>query len=58
MKDICAFNKKHQPHGYWEIYWWPKNNLNYKGNFVNGKKVGYWEKWFFTGGLWCKVYYI
>jgi hypothetical protein len=38
------YNDKHEPHGYWEIYWGDSNeHLMFKGIFINGIESGYWE---------------
>ena len=41
-KSIKQFNKKGEPHGYWEIYHL-NGRLYCKGNYVNGERKGYWE---------------
>lgn len=57
-KNIEPLNNKNQRHGYWETYW-RDGNRYYKGNFHNGKQIGYWEIYSIdTGELNNKEYYI
>ena len=41
-KSIRPKNNNGQPHGYWEDYY-VNGALAYKGHYINGKEVGYWE---------------
>jgi len=41
-KDIRPRNDKNKAHGYWELYYYT-GDIFYKGLFVNGKEVGYYE---------------
>jgi hypothetical protein len=37
-----GYNDKGDAHGYWEMcYYYGK--LHYRGNYYNGKRIGYWE---------------
>jgi hypothetical protein len=42
MKDIRNYNSKEQSHGYQEIYLY-NDKLYYRGNWKNGKCIGYEE---------------
>ncbi len=51
-----GWNDKGEPHGYWVSYYVKCNkcikngsNILYKGNFINGQMIGYWE-WYNSGG--------
>jgi antitoxin component YwqK of YwqJK toxin-antitoxin module len=48
MNLITPYNKQGQPHGYWESYYY-NGQLEYKGNYDNGKLHGYWE-WYYHNG--------
>jgi hypothetical protein len=40
MYDITNYNSKHEFHGYQELY---SGRLYYRGNYKNGKCIGYEE---------------
>ncbi len=44
-KDIRPRNNKGERHGYWKVYYF-FGGLWYKGNYVNGKEVGYEESYY------------
>jgi hypothetical protein len=52
-KNKCNAEGKRE--GYWEKYLFSK--IVYKGNYINGFNVGYWE-YFLDGNLDMKIYYI
>ena len=56
-EDITPRNEKGQRHGYWERYW-SNGKLWHKGNYINGKCVGYWEFHYLDGGIMFKEYFI
>lgn len=43
--------------GYWEIHWF-SGNMAFKGNYHNGKLIGYWENYHSNGKLESKEYYL
>jgi antitoxin component YwqK of YwqJK toxin-antitoxin module len=40
-KDIKSYNDKGKKHGLWEVYW-SNGQLRFKGNYINGQRIGYW----------------
>lgn len=39
------YNDIGQRHGIWVVYW-TNGNLQYKGNYINGKENGLWQQYF------------
>ena len=56
MRSITPYNKKGNPHGYWEVYW-SNDSVMYKSFYNNGKKVGYSE-YYWENELDYKKYHI
>jgi antitoxin component YwqK of YwqJK toxin-antitoxin module len=55
---INLYNEKGEKHGYWEEYW-NNGKLESRGNYVNGKREGYWEMFhYLTNHLRCKGNYV
>jgi hypothetical protein len=53
------FNEERKREGYWEIHW-HSGKLHFRGNYLNGKKIGYWEYYdlFLNGVLNNKEYFL
>ena len=49
-KNIAPYNDKFQPYQ-------SNGTLNFKGNFVNGKRHGLWEQYYANGNLYSKGNY-
>jgi antitoxin component YwqK of YwqJK toxin-antitoxin module len=50
---INLYDEKGNRHGYWEY-----GQLDFKGNYVNGKQHGYWELYWYNGQLDLKGNYV
>ena len=50
------YNKEGNREGYWEIYW--DDKIWFKGNYKNGKPLGYWECYNIDGTIRFKDYVI
>jgi len=48
---VTNFNDDKSPHGYWESTLW-------KGNYIHGKMVGYWEWYDLIGITTEKEFYL
>ena len=51
------FNKEGNVEGYLEEYW-SNCILAYKGNYINGERVGYWEFYYSDGNLMFKEFFV
>ncbi len=47
------YNDKGLKEGYWERYY-SNGNLNYRGNYINDTKNGYWEVHYYVNGNLCR----
>ena len=56
-ETINKFNADGNRDGWWEIYY-SNGQLNYKGNYINGKFDGWWESYHPNGQLCSKGNYI
>ena len=55
-KNIIPTNDKGHAHGYCELFW-DNGKLRYKGNFINGKPIGYSESYNINGNLILQVFF-
>jgi len=56
-KSKGYYNADNKKIGYWEFYW-PNGELNYKGEYINGKINGPWEFYYYNGELHYKGEFI
>jgi len=51
------YNDNREKHGPWEEYY-SNGNLCYKGNYIDGKRHGLYERYSNSGKSYIKQYYI
>lgn len=56
LKRIYTYNDISQLDGYTKA-WFPRNKLNYIGNYENGSKAGIWKYYHVNGKIACKQYF-